>query len=690
MLLFSSITFSGEEIMRALSWTLFHSLWQGVLLSLMAGCIMLLTKKANPLLRYNLLAGALVLFVTGVAATFITQLIHETETVQVSITPASQINIVQSSADIVTAKAKLSVTAKAIDFLNVNANWIVLIWLLIIVYKFIRLSSGLYSIYQLKRKEVSSAGEYWNNRITELCRQLQVNKKVQLLQSHIIGIPAVIGYFKPVILFPAAMLTSMSLSEVEAVLIHELGHIRRKDFLVNMLQNITEIIFFFNPAILWVSSLIKTERENCCDDIAVTYTANKQDYIKALITFQQFSLPATQQLATAFSGEKNHLLNRVKRIIYNNNKTLNNMEKKFLSAGIILVSICLFAFVSNKTRDDKKMKSPILQPAHVNTAETPIVAANKQDINKEKETILQPVSINIKNMEMVSTVVVANDTPVYKVGGGLNLTGETNTSIDGKEYRIVVNNSVVTEMYIDGQKIAAEKIIDYKPILDKCYSKMIANHREELMRTQEEAIRNQEETKRNSEQAMRDREQAMRDRGQVMKDTKQAITPAGPRSSQTSVSAMNDEAKKENENNKKIMQELIEDKIITSGENLSFFLSEDKFIVNDKKQPVEIVKKYFAKYGFKGFNRLYNFRTDFTALPVSPVSPVRADDSNMERIINELITDNIIKDKKEIKSLSLNVTELLVNGVKQPVAIHKKLKDKYVKSETVTLWYETK
>lgn len=361
MLLFSSIAFSAEEIIRAVSWTLLHSLWQGVLLSLIAAFIMLFTKKASPSLRYNLLSAALVVFITGMAVTFITQLVHATETAQTSVIPASQINSAQPSANLIAGKTELSIINKAVGFLNVNAGWIVFTWLLIIGYKFIQLSSGLYNMHQLKKKQVSSPGEYWNKRITELCEQLQVNKKVQLLQSNIIRIPAVIGYFKPVILFPAAMLTAMSLQEVEAVLVHELGHIRRRDFLVNFLQNMVEIVFFFNPAVLWVSSLIKTERENCCDDIAVNYTANKQDYIKALITFQQFSQPANQQLAVAFSGEKNHLLTRVKRILYKNNKTLNNMEKKFLSAGIVLVSICFLTFVSLKAQVNKKPANPTIQ-----------------------------------------------------------------------------------------------------------------------------------------------------------------------------------------------------------------------------------------------------------------------------------------------------------------------------------------
>src|SRR4030095_11498069 len=95
------------------------------------------------------------------------------------------------------------------------------------------------------------------------------------LQSSLTKVPVVIGHLKPVILFPIGILNSLPQNEVEAILLHELAHIARNDFLINLLQQFTEIIFFFNPAVIWVSSCIKSERENCCDDIAISVTQDK-------------------------------------------------------------------------------------------------------------------------------------------------------------------------------------------------------------------------------------------------------------------------------------------------------------------------------------------------------------------------------------------------------------------------------
>ena len=115
--------------------------------------------------------------------------------------------------------------------------------------------------------------------------------------------PVVIGHLKPVILIPLGCLAGLPADQVEAILLHELAHIRRSDYFVNFLQNITESIFFFNPGLLWISSLIKEERENCCDDIALEQTKNKRGLVQALISFKEQELYGSgSALARAISA----------------------------------------------------------------------------------------------------------------------------------------------------------------------------------------------------------------------------------------------------------------------------------------------------------------------------------------------------------------------------------------------------
>src|SRR5476651_2673010 len=167
------------------------------------------------------------------------------------------------------------------------------------------------------------------------------------MESGIAKVPMVIGHLKPVILIPIGLINSLSSDEVEAILIHELAHIQRRDYLVNILQSFMEIVFFFNPAVLWISKLIKAERENCCDDIAVTQTSSKVNYISALVSCQEYQLNVPAY-SMALAGNKNSLVDRVKRIISSRNQSLNVVEKALLTICLVAVGLCMSAYAARE------------------------------------------------------------------------------------------------------------------------------------------------------------------------------------------------------------------------------------------------------------------------------------------------------------------------------------------------------
>jgi hypothetical protein len=164
---------------------------------------------------------------------------------------------------------------------------------------------------------------------------------VQLLQSYKTKVPGVIGFVKPVILVPFGFFTHLSADQVEAVLLHELAHIKRYDYLIHLLQRFAEILFFFNPPVTWLLLLIKAERENCCDDIALKHTGSKKKFIEALVCFQDcnFSLPAI-----SFSGSHSSLFSRIVRIATNKNTTLSVTELTFLLLSPFLLFIISIFF----------------------------------------------------------------------------------------------------------------------------------------------------------------------------------------------------------------------------------------------------------------------------------------------------------------------------------------------------------
>ncbi|MEP6713778.1 MAG: M56 family metallopeptidase [Ferruginibacter sp.] len=639
MPLLFSIPFSGQEIIQALNWTLIHSLWQGMLLSMVAGSIVFFTKKSSPSLRYNLLVGALFVFVITISATFRMQVIKAKHVANTAIVvPAVKTSAMENAAiSPLAVESNSSLNDKAGAFFTANAYWIVLTWLLIIGLQFIRLTAGLYGIYQLKRREVFSAGEYWNRRIAELRRQLQINKRVKLLQSGLAEMPAVIGYFKPVILFPAAMLASLPASEIEGILMHELAHIRRKDFLVNMLQHMVEIIFFFNPAVLWVSSLIKQERENCCDDIALSQTGSKQNYIKALLSFQGFNVYMTSPLINAFSGEKNHLMNRVKRIIYNNNKTLNNMEKKFLVTGMIITSVFIFAFSSNN-----------VQPKGI-----------------EKKDVSQPVNITPVEKIFADLPAPADTIPIREQDMREGSTRKISTSVNGRKYIIVSENNEVKELYVNSKKIPAEKMGDYKNITGKILRQSKAD-----MEQSDQELRLSEIDMEQSKTAMEQSKMALAQSGVEMENAKKEMQEHKEEMSQAMEEAKKDMAKSkiEMEQAQKQMKEEME---------------QSQKTMQQSKMEMEQAQKQMKEEMGKSKKEM---ELSMIAMEQSKKAMLQSQ-IMQENIIGDLIKENIIKAKKDLASYKLSNEELIVNGVKQPDTIYKRFKEKYVKNNKFTMMY---
>ncbi len=345
MQLFSLNDIFSAPLIKALCWTLVHSVWLGLLLSLLTGFIMLATRKSSAALRYNLLTGVFFSFLIAMIVVFVLQIAGASANLNAPLIASSASGITGTNAALqfYFIPDTGSITSAICRFFDSYASTIVLCWFIIIVYRSIRFAGGIKEIHALRNQQLTTAGDHWNKKLRVLSQELGIKRSVSFFQSGIAAIPMVAGHFKPVILFPAGLLLSLPPEETEAILIHELAHIRRKDFLVNMTQHFAEILFFFNPAVLWVSSLIKIERENSCDDIAVANTGNKRNYINALVSFQEYHL-SNMQYAPALADTEKHLLQRVKRMLYDNTGSLNNREKTSLTICLLAVATTMILF----------------------------------------------------------------------------------------------------------------------------------------------------------------------------------------------------------------------------------------------------------------------------------------------------------------------------------------------------------
>jgi beta-lactamase regulating signal transducer with metallopeptidase domain len=331
-----------DTILKALCWTLLHSLWQGLVLALVAGAVMVTTKKASSALRYNLLCSLLLLFLGVSGYTFYRQLQQHTVSAPVlASVPTATMD--ESGGRLVPGSAATTVHTlqngieTLVDYFNAHASVVVVIWFIVFMARFVKVLSGLVYAQRVRHYQTSAAPAQWQERLVSLLNKLQITRPVSLLESALIKIPMVVGVLKPVILVPVGMLTHLSPGQVESILLHELAHIRRQDYLFNLIQHLVDMLFFFNPALVWVSALIRGERENCCDDIAINETRSRRQLISALVSFHEYS-EASKGFAVQFAGKENQVVRRVKRIVHKRNHSLNAGERFVLMSSILVLS----------------------------------------------------------------------------------------------------------------------------------------------------------------------------------------------------------------------------------------------------------------------------------------------------------------------------------------------------------------
>jgi hypothetical protein len=198
-------------------------------------------------------------------------------------------------------------------------------------------------------------GAAWEQHLRSLGNRLGISKKVQLFISGHLQVPVMIGFLKPVILLPAAMVNNLSPEQLEAILLHELAHIKRNDYLLNIFQSIVETILFFNPFVWWISRNIRQEREHCCDDLVIAGTVQPMHYAKALVALEEYRITANP-MAMAAAHDKHFLLHRIKRIMEMKTKHLN-YSQRFLALLIIVTGLVSIAWLNPGGKNGKKEKT---------------------------------------------------------------------------------------------------------------------------------------------------------------------------------------------------------------------------------------------------------------------------------------------------------------------------------------------
>jgi GWxTD domain-containing protein len=282
----------------ALGWTLLHTIWEGAAIAFLLAVAFCFLRSART--RYLAACSALAVTVIGLGSTLLYFIPLDT--------------FVLRTAPVLRS-APAGFGAGSLDFFSQAGNkpelpqWIAFAWLIGIGLFQIRALGGWFTVSRLRRTAVFTAAETWQLRLNRLAADLRVARPVTLLESSLTRVPVVIGHLKPIILTPVGLLTGLPTAQIEAILLHELAHIRRHDYLINLMQTMAEGVLFYHPAVWWISNVIRTERENCCDDVVVAASGDAHQYAIALTALAESSSP----LAMAASGGS--VVNRVRRLL---------------------------------------------------------------------------------------------------------------------------------------------------------------------------------------------------------------------------------------------------------------------------------------------------------------------------------------------------------------------------------------
>jgi hypothetical protein len=427
-------------------------------------------------------------------------------------------------------------------YCSAHALLIVSVWFIFFSIKSLRMAAGWGYMQYLRRDGFVAAPAVWAGRVNLLSGQLGIRRTVKLVESGLVRVPMVIGQLRPVIFIPLGLINHLPAGEMEAVLLHELAHIRRYDYCVNFLQQIAECLFFFNPGLLWISSLLREERENCCDDIAIARTKDRVGFVRALVRFKEHSLRGSAALA--FPAGKRQLLHRVLRISQQQNKTLNGGERLFLLGSCLVLALLLVSL--HRPGGWKEGDSGQAAEAEMAMVAKPAaVEAGSQELI----TVIQTREQVAKNLQWVEEELNRlHHTPAKGKTGRRQVKrdagrkeGEQDRGQAGQNPGPAERNPGPAER--DGEQALKDQEQDrLKSIQDQLNKEKSLRDQLETQRNQEvvegerqrsqevtererqrqQTVREQEQARLDQVQAERDREQAVRDREQAVQDREQA------------------------------------------------------------------------------------------------------------------------------------------------------------------------
>jgi len=300
---------------QAIGWALLHLLWQATIVAGILAAVLALLPRESANARYAASCGALALVFAMFVTTAIRSYDPHIAPVQTAMVPGEKITVPLTQIPVViVATAAASWRDRAMDMMTTarqSLPTVVALWFVGVMFLSSRLLVSWIRARALLYRGASDASAELQQTAKRIADALRLKRAVRLLESAAVEVPSVLGTIRPAILLPASTLTGLTPDQIEMILAHELAHIRRHDFLINLLQAFVETLMFYHPAVWWMSRRVRIERENCCDDMAVAVCGNPLQYAKALTRLEELRAEALPVVVAANGGS---LLDRIRRI----------------------------------------------------------------------------------------------------------------------------------------------------------------------------------------------------------------------------------------------------------------------------------------------------------------------------------------------------------------------------------------
>ena len=409
-----------SEWTKALGWTFVHSLWQIALIGLLLFVVLRLIPGRSAHTRYTISTLSLWLIVVMALGTFI-----------IMLPDARSMTEITGRLVLVGITEPVSLADKISAWLEVRMPMMLTIWLGGVTILMVRLAVSLGWVRHMRN--TTTPEPQIQDVLDQIISRLRLKVNPKAGESTLVNSPVTIGHLKPLILFPVGILNQLSPKEVEAILTHELAHIVRRDYLSNLVQSFIETLFYYHPITWWISGMVRSERENRADDLAVRWCGDQLGYAKALMTVQEMQTRQGPALAVGFASRKGAMLARIQRILNLPYKNHNQMEKTVL---LSLSTLCFLAFtLTSHTTIDSKAGS---------VAPAPLTTISKVAFLDESK----PDSIPTKG------------------------TFRIHKKTDDQDINIEMEDGDIKELTIDGKEIQPSEYESYSAIIDDLFGGM--------------------------------------------------------------------------------------------------------------------------------------------------------------------------------------------------------------------------